>query len=61
MNFLYGNTTTADLRHFHDAIVASLKATGELPEAIADLFIVRRVPLALGNPDGSPRFMIDAA
>jgi hypothetical protein len=61
MNFLYGNNTSADLRPFHDAIVASLNATGELPEAIADMFVVRRVPLAVGNPDGNPRFMIDAA
>jgi hypothetical protein len=57
-NFLYGNSTSADLRIHHDAIVASLTTTGEMPEDLADLFVARRVPQELGNPDGSPRFMI---
>jgi hypothetical protein len=58
-NFLYGNNTAADLCLFHDAIAASLLTNGTMPEELADLFVARRV--ADGNPDGSPRFMIDAA
>lgn len=51
-NFLYGNNTSADLRPFHADIRRSLESNGSLPEYLA-------VPG--GNPDGSPRFMIDAA
>lgn len=60
-NFLYGNNSNADLSAFHADIVASLEADGTLPEMLADLFIVRLVPSADGNPDGSPRYMIDVA
>jgi hypothetical protein len=58
-NFLYGNNTSADLRKFHEEISASLKKDGTLPEELADLFTVTRVEG--GNPDGSPRFIIDFA
>lgn len=60
-NFLYGNNTNADLKDFHADIVASLTKDGTLPDYFADLFTVTRVDPAKGNPDGSPRFMINAA
>lgn len=56
-NFLYGNNTSADLRPFHAEIKASLLKDGTMPEELADLFVAREVPG--GNPDGTPRFMID--
>jgi len=56
-NYLIGNNTAADLRDFYPAIKASLEANGTLPEELADLFTVRKV----SNPDGSPRYMIEAA
>jgi hypothetical protein len=56
-NYLYGNNTTSDLTVWHKEIRESLERDGTLPEALADLFVVRRVV----NPDGSPRYMIDAA
>lgn len=55
-SFLYVNNTAANLTPWHSEIAASLRATGELPEELQDLFTVRRVD---GNPDGSPRFVID--
>ncbi len=60
-NFLYVNNTSANLDMFHSAIVASLKKNGTLPEEIADLFTVRAVPAEFGNPDGSPRYLIEEA
>lgn len=58
-NFLYGNNTPCDLRDFHAEIKASLLATGTMPEDLADLFVAVEVPG--GNPDGSPRYMINPA
>ena len=57
-NFLYGNNTPCDLGPFHEAIVESLVVTGSMPEVLEDLFVA--VPVPGGNPDGSPRFMINA-
>ena len=57
-NFLYGNNTPADLGPYHAEIVASLKATGRMPEEFSDLFVAVRSPV--DNPDGSPRYMINA-
>ena len=56
--FLYGNNTAADLRNYHVQIVETLTAAGVLPDDLADLFVA--VPVPGGNPDGSPRFMIEA-
>jgi hypothetical protein len=58
-NFLYGNNTPADLGPWHEAIVEALLSTGSMPEDLADLFVATPVPG--GNPDGTPRFMINAA
>ena len=58
-SFLYGNNTTADLGAYHAEIAASLLAKGTLPDYLADLFVA--VPVPGGNPDGSPRFMINVA
>ena len=57
-NFLYGNNTTADLSIFHVEIVASLKASGKMPDDLEDLFEAVRSPV--DNPDGTPRYMINA-
>lgn len=57
-NFLYGNNTPADLGPWHKAIVQALTTTGSMPEELADLFVA--VPVPGGNPDGSPRFVINA-
>jgi len=58
-NYLYGLNTACDLRPYHAEIRASLLATGELPEELADLFSARLVDPAHGNPDGSPRYLIE--
>lgn len=60
-NFLYCNNTPTDLSIFHKEIAESLTRDGTLPEELADLLTVVRVDPALGNPDGSPRFVISAA
>lgn len=57
VNFLYGNNTNADLGPFHAEIAASLKATGKMPEELADIFVATRSPV--DNPDGTPRYMIN--
>ncbi len=56
-NFLYVNNTGCDICVYHTEIAASLKATGSLPEELADIFTVS----VLSNPDGSPRYIINAA
>jgi hypothetical protein len=56
-NYLYGNATNADLRGFDEEIACSLRATGALPEELADLFKLA----VLQNPDGSPRYIISWA
>lgn len=56
-NYLFCNMTGCDIRAFDNEIVASLKATGSLPEELADLFTVSVVQ----NPDGSPRYILKAA
>ena len=58
-NFLYGLNTAANLSPYHAEIAASLRATGKLPEELADLFTARLVDPAEGNPDGSPRYIIE--
>lgn len=60
-NFLWANNTGCDLRAFDSEITASLKATGALPEELADIFTATLVNAADGNPDGSPRYIINAA
>ena len=57
-NFLYVNSTGVDIGVWHKEIAESLKATGSLPEEIADLFTVR---VGCTNADGSPRYVIEAA
>jgi hypothetical protein len=57
-NFLYGNNTPADLGPFHAEIRKALETTGKMPEELADLFVAVRSPV--DNPDGSPRYMINA-
>ena len=57
MNIAYVNNTSMDIRPFHREIMASLKDTGSLPEEIADLFELS----AVANPDGSPRYILNAA
>ena len=56
-NVLYCNNTSADFGPWHKEIAASLKATGTMPEELADLFVAVRSPV--DNPDGSPCFMIN--
>lgn len=58
-SFLYGNNTSENLGAFHDDIVASLTKDGTLPEYLSDLMVA--VPVSGGNPDGSPRYMINWA
>lgn len=57
-NFLYGNNTPADLGPFHAEIRKALEETGQMPEELADLFEAVRCPV--DNPDGTPRYMINA-
>lgn len=57
-NFLYGNNTGCDLEPYHAEIVASLTASGKMPEELEDLFEAVRSPV--DNPDGTPRYMINA-
>jgi hypothetical protein len=58
-NFLIVNNSGVDLRDFEREIAESLRRDGTLPEELADVLIVSKV--AGGNPDGSPRFVIEAA
>lgn len=58
-NFLYGLNTACNLQPYHNEISASLQATGELPEELKDLFTARLVNPTEGNPDGSPRYIIE--
>lgn len=53
------NSTKCDIRDFETEIIASLKATGTLPEELADLFTVEILKGC--NPDGSDRFILRAA
>lgn len=59
MNIDLVNNTGSDIRSFEAAILASLSVDGSLPEALADLFVVSRVDGL--NPDGSPRWILNAA
>lgn len=59
MNFLYCNNTPSNLDPYHAEIAESLKKDGTLPLELQDLFIVTAIPQ--GNPDGSTRYIIDAA
>lgn len=52
------NNTGCDIRPYEVEILASLKATGKLPEEVADLFTVTHV---LDNEDGTPRWRLDPA
>lgn len=53
------NNTGCDIRQFEVEILAALRANGALPEALADLFIATRLDGL--NPNGSPRWRLDAA
>ncbi len=57
MNIAYVNNTSMDIRPFHQEVMASLKDTCSLPEEIADFFELSVV----ANPDGSPRYILNAA
>jgi len=59
VNLIYCNNTQADLTLFHAEIAASLRATGTLPEDLQDMFTVSVAPAL--NPDGSKRYLINAA
>ncbi len=58
MNILYCNNTPCDLEPYHAEIAKALKATGRMPKELADLFVAVRSPV--DNPDGTPRFTINA-
>lgn len=58
-NYIYVNSTGVSFSEsWHVAIVASLKASGSLPEEFDDVFVAR---VACINPDGSTRYVIEAA
>ncbi len=57
LNLVYCNNTGDDLTPFHAEIVASLKATGKMPEELEDVLVAVRSPV--DNPDGTPRYMIN--
>ncbi len=59
MNIDIVNNTGSDIRLYEAVILEALRTTGALPEDFADLFTVARLDGL--NPNGSPRFRLDAA
>lgn len=56
-NVVLVNNSGVDIRPYENAILASLRETGDLPNELADLFSVKT--LAGFNADGSDRFVLN--